>query len=118
MKYYVTINNKKYEVEVEKAGEENTPKAAGISSNESSASKETAADVSPNGETIKAPIPGTILEIKVTEGQKVKKGDDIFILEAMKMENEIKAGHDATVEKIVVTKGQQVNTGDVLVILK
>ena len=66
------------------------------------------------GEPLKAPMPGTILEIKVTEGDRVKKGDVLFILEAMKMENEITATNDGVVTQILVTKGTLVATNDVL----
>jgi biotin carboxyl carrier protein len=65
------------------------------------------------GETVSAPMPGTILDIKVSEGQAVKAGDVIVILEAMKMENEITAQKDGTVY-INTTKGTTVNTGDAL----
>ena len=63
-------------------------------------------------------MPGNINDVKVTAGQSVKKGDDLVILEAMKMENEIKAPRDGVVASVNVTKGQTVNTGDVLVSLK
>ena len=69
-------------------------------------------------EFIKAPMPGNINDVKVTAGQSVRKGDDLVILEAMKMENEIKAPRDGVVASVNVTKGQTVNTGDVLVSLK
>ena len=62
-------------------------------------------------------MPGTILDIKVSAGQAVKKGDVLVILEAMKMENEIMADRDGTVSGIAVTKGSSVNSGDVLLTL-
>lgn len=61
---------------------------------------------------LEAPMPGTILEIKVKEGQEVKKGEPLLILEAMKMENIIKAPADAVVSGIFVTEGQNVNKGE------
>ena len=64
-----------------------------------------------------APMPGTILDIKVAAGQAVKKGDVLVILEAMKMENEIMADRDGTVTGVAVTKGSTVNSGDVLLTL-
>ena len=67
--------------------------------------------------TVNAPMPGNINAVRVTVGQTVKKGDDLVILEAMKMENEIKAPSDGTVASVNVTKGATVNTGDVLVTL-
>ena len=64
---------------------------------------------------IKAPIPGTVVEIKVREGDKVNSDDVVIILEAMKMESEITAGVSGTVSKIMVSKGASVNEGDILV---
>lgn len=66
------------------------------------------------GETINAPLPGTVLDIKVSAGQSVKKGDILFVLEAMKMENEILAAHDGVIASVNVEKGAAVNSGDVL----
>jgi biotin carboxyl carrier protein len=64
---------------------------------------------------IKAPMPGLVFEIGVTEGQLVNAGDKILILEAMKMENSITAIANATIKKILVSKGQAVDRGQVLV---
>lgn len=66
---------------------------------------------------ITAPMPGTILDIRVKPGDSVNKGTVVIILEAMKMENEILSPQDATVASINVTKGQQVNSGDVMLTL-
>ena len=62
-------------------------------------------------------MPGTILDVKVSNGQAVKAGDILCVLEAMKMENEIPAPKDGTVAQVVVTKGASVNAGDALVVL-
>jgi biotin carboxyl carrier protein len=64
---------------------------------------------------LKAPMPGLVVDIKVEEGQQVKKGDTIIVLEAMKMENALKAAADATVKKIVAIKGSAVEKNQVLV---
>ena len=64
---------------------------------------------------ITAPIPGTILDIKVTEGQKVGENETLLVLEAMKMENEIPSSCAGTVSKILVKKGETVNTNAALV---
>ncbi|MBQ3589376.1 MAG: biotin/lipoyl-binding protein [Clostridia bacterium] len=66
------------------------------------------------GESIKAPMPGTILKVNVSNGQAVKKGDVLFILEAMKMENEIMAPCDGTVSAVSVANGASVENGTVL----
>ena len=66
------------------------------------------------GETVKAPMPGTILKVNVSNGQAVKKGDVLFILEAMKMENEIMAPCDGTVSSVGVANGASVENGTVL----
>lgn len=125
MKYNVTVNGKKFEVEVEKAAEskdraESTSKHVMEASvdpakkyRDASSSEATSAE-----ETIQSPMPGTILSIRVTEGQKVEKGQVLCILEAMKMENEIMAPRDAVVSKIVVSSGTPVKTGDMLILLK
>ena len=64
---------------------------------------------------IKAPMPGLVLEISVEEGQEVKEGERILILEAMKMENSIMIHADATIKKINVKAGQAVDKGQLLV---
>jgi biotin carboxyl carrier protein len=64
---------------------------------------------------IKAPMPGLVLEISVADGQAVKEGDRILILEAMKMENSILIHADATIKKVNVKAGQAVEKGQVLV---
>ena len=134
MRYIVTINNKNYEVEVEKGqasvvkttesavvntpivSEAPTPTAAPVSAPVTATPA--ASVVVSNGETVKAPMPGTVLNIKVNNGQKVKKGDVLVILEAMKMENEITAPIDGVVVQIVVGKGAAVSTGDVLAVIQ
>ena len=70
-----------------------------------------------NGETVSAPMPGTILSVKVSQGQAVKRGQVLLILEAMKMENEIVAPRDGVVVQVVTTQGASVETGAPLVVL-
>ncbi len=67
------------------------------------------------GESVNAPMPGNILKVNVSVGQKVKSGDVLCVLEAMKMENEIMAPCDGVVSAVPVSKGTTVNTGDLLV---
>ena len=64
---------------------------------------------------LKAPLPGTVLDIKVREGQNVDTNDIVLILEAMKMENEISAGYSGKVTNIMVCTGDTVKMGDTLI---
>ncbi len=74
-----------------------------------------AATPAPAGaQAIKAPMPGNILKVNVSNGQAVKKGDVLMILEAMKMENEILAPNDGTVSSVNVSQGATVESGSVL----
>ena len=70
---------------------------------------------SKKADAIKAPMPGLVLKILVTEGQELKKGDPVLILEAMKMENVFKAPADAVVKAIRVTERKAVEKGEVLI---
>lgn len=67
---------------------------------------------------IKAPMPGLVLKVNVTEGQQITKGEPVLVLEAMKMENVLKAPADATVKAIKVQIGNAVDKGQVLVVLE
>ena len=124
MKYVVTLNGKKFEVEVEKG--QATAVYAGPAAPVAAAPAPAAAPAAPAapaaapaapagaGDPVSAPMPGNILQVKVANGQAVKSGDVLFILEAMKMENEICAPKDGTVTSVCVTKGATVETGSVL----
>ncbi len=100
----VTVNGVAYNVTVE----ENTNGAAPV------AAAPAAAPAAAGSVPVNAPMPGTILDIKVKAGAAVKAGDVVMILEAMKMENEISAPQDGTIASIDVRKGDTVNSGDVL----
>lgn len=108
-KYKVNVNGTSYEIEIELMSETQS-----VSAPQRSPKPAPAGD----GEKIASPMPGTILDIKVNVGDKVKKGQVLMILEAMKMENEIMAGADGTVTSVGVTKGASVQTGDMLCTIK
>ena len=119
-KYNITVNGTVYAVEVEEAGA--APAAAAPAPTPAAPAPAPAAPApapaAAGGQTISAPMPGTIFDIKVTPGQAVNAGDVLIILEAMKMENEIMAPEAGTVDAVLVTKGASVNMGDALVTLK
>lgn len=127
MKYVVTLNGKDYEVEVDELSEAIVTnvaptaapaQAAPVAAQPSApAAAPAPAPVSGSGTAVKAPMPGTILKVNVTAGQSVKAGDIMFILEAMKMENEIVAPSDGTVSQVAAAKGSSVATDDVLAYL-
>ncbi len=132
MKYKVTLNGRTYEVEVE-AGQAQllaeyeaivpsvpaAPAAAPVAA--APVAPTAAAPATPavtgSGEVVKSPMPGTILKVNVTQGQAVKEGDVLVILEAMKMENEIMAPKDGTVTQVVTAKGATVDTDAPLVVI-
>lgn len=122
-KFIVTVNGVSYDVEVEEkdaasvqpAVKEQPRTAVQPAENKPAAVKPAA--VSGAGNPVKAPLPGTVLEVRASKGQAVKAGDVLMILEAMKMENEILAPSDGTVSEIVASKGAEVGTGDILLYL-
>lgn len=71
-----------------------------------------------SGQVLKAPMPGRVVLVEVTVGQRVRAGDGLVILEAMKMENEFRASGEGTVKEIRVQAGQAVNPGDVLIVIE
>ena len=147
MKYVATINGTKYEVEVEKLEAYKSLDRNGVAApaapvlpasapvQRPAAPAPVAAAPAPapapapaaapapavaapaGATTVEAPMPGKILNIKVSEGQAVKFGEVVVIMEAMKMETEIVAPADGTVSKILVKAGDSVDTGAALVAL-
>ena len=71
-----------------------------------------------DGFQVTAPMPGSVLDVKVKEGDSVKEGDTLLILEAMKMENEITAPVSGVVKAIKVSQGATVNTGDLMLVIE
>ncbi len=69
------------------------------------------------GTSIKAPMPGSVIDVNVKAGDNVQNGDVLLILEAMKMENELTSSTAGTVTEVLVKKGDTVNSGDPLVII-
>ena len=130
MKYKITLNNRVYEVEVEagkailleeyEAVAPAAPAAAPVAApaaEAAPAAAPAAVAVTGAGEAVNAPMPGTILKVNVAQGQAVKEGDVLCVLEAMKMENDIIAPKSGTVTQVVTAKGAAVNTGDPLVVI-
>lgn len=122
MKYYVTLNGKKYEVEVDECeavinSVSNAAPAAPAAATSAPAATATVPGAAVSGTQILSPMPGTILKTNVTEGQSVKAGDIVLILEAMKMENEIVAPCDGTIKQLLVSKGSTVDTDQILAVL-
>lgn len=131
-KFVVKVNGNSYEVEVEEVKGEGAvslsdqanrpmPKAEHKPAPEAKAPEpkveKKPVQVSAEQEAVKSPMPGNIWKIPTKEGQEVKAGDVLLILEAMKMENEIVAPRDGVVSSIIVKEGDTVNTGENLVII-
>lgn len=133
MKYKVTLNKRVYEVEVEEGSamlideyELAAPAAPAVPVAAAPVAVAAPVAAAPAaapaaglaaGEVVKSPMPGNILKINAVQGQAVKEGDVLVVLEAMKMENDVVAPRDGTVAQVVVAKGAVVETGSPLVVL-
>ncbi len=115
----VEVNGSTYQVEIEKTIKETkTPKLMRpkiIPSGGSDSAKTSKPSAAKGVGVVKAPLPGTILEVKVNAGDEVKVGDTLLIMEAMKMENNIKSDKAGKIKTIKVNNGDSVLEGDVLV---
>ena len=140
-KFIINVNGSSYEVEVEEvfgaspaityaapaaAASAPAPAAAPAASTPAPApaAKAPAAAPAPSapaadvqGTKIPSPMPGTILDVRVSKGDSVKKGDVMLILEAMKMENEIIAPQDGTIAAVNVNKGDSINANQVMIVI-
>ena len=114
-KYIVTINGTKYEVEVEELAAEGAVNAPAFNPNPAPAILPAEKPAATGGRSVKAPMPGAILRVYVKPGDKIKAGDKLLVLEAMKMENEITAPEDGTVATVPVSAGTSVAAGAELV---
>ena len=108
--YSVKVDGKVYDVVVAQGGElkEVTLKDSELIPQSASASA---------GETLNAPLAGNIFKVKVKPGQTVNEGDVVIIMEAMKMETEVRAVHSGTIAEVLVAEGDSVATGDALIAL-
>ena len=121
--YKVKVNGKTFEVKILSVSETEplaveTVKATPAAKTAAPTTPAPAASTAPvSGKPVESPMQGTILDVKVKVGDEVKAGDTLLILEAMKLENEIKAPSNGKVLEIRVQKGATVNSKDVLVVL-
>ena len=129
MKYKITLKGRVYEVEVERgeamlldeyeAKAPVKPAAAAPAPAPAAAPAPATPAAGPvsAGTKVDSPLPGNVLDVKVSVGQAVKAGDVLVIIEAMKMENEVAAPCDGVVKQIVSNKGAVVATGDTLLVI-
>lgn len=134
--FKVTVDGQSYVVEVEditnntnttrleKVDHDNKSAAAGavtkpaqVTTSGAKDPKKTPATSAGSGMSVKAPMPGSVLDVKVQEGDIVNDGDVLLVLEAMKMENELTASKSGTIMQVLVKKGDTVNSGDPLIIM-
>ena len=135
MKYVVSVNGKQYDIEVEKVVGGYQPMsrqgaAAPVARTAAPAprtqvqpdpepapvkAQNTVVNASDGDTKMEAPMPGTILDVKVKAGDKVSDGQVVLVLEAMKMENEIVSPVDGTIASVMVKKGDTVDSGDILI---
>ena len=112
-KYRVNVNGNNYEIAIELIDEAEAKSAAPAPV---AAPVQSAAPA--GGEKITSPMPGNILSVNVSNGDTVKKGQVLMVLEAMKMENEIMSPIDGTIVSVNTTKGATVESGALLCVIK
>ena len=116
-RYNITVNGKAYDVEVEEVGGSAAPSAPvqQAAPAPKAAAAPAPAPAAGAGTPVKAPMPGNILDVKVSVGQPVTVGQVLIVLEALKMENDVVAPAAGKVTSVLVKKGDTVNSDDVLV---
>ena len=114
-KYCVTVNGTRYEVEVEELAAEGAVNVPAVNPDPVTAVLPAEKPAASGGRSVKVPMPGAILRVYVKPGDKIKAGDKLLVLEAMKMENEITAPEDGTVATVPVSAGSSVSAGAELV---
>src|SRR6056297_1141511 len=114
----VTVNGKDYVVGLKDLGVREIPDVNSKNTKRAKPKKVKPKKKKPIKNVIKAPLPGLILEIQVKVGEEIEAGQDILVMEAMKMENEIQATSSGTVKEIKVEKGESVYEGDILIELE
>lgn len=110
--YTVTVNGNSYVVQVEEGGDISQIQATGVSTVQPNVEASTS-----GGEPVNAPLAGNIFKVMAKAGQQVQEGDVLVLLEAMKMETEVRAAQAGTVTEVIVKEGDAVAVGDVLLML-
>ena len=113
--YKIKVNGKTYRVELENIEEVSSDP---VKETVETKKTETKTVSSGEGTPVLAPIQGNVIDIKVSVGKKVKKGDCLLIIEAMKLENEVLAPCDGEIGEIIVTKGKNVANKELLLTIK
>lgn len=124
MKHMITLNGRTYEIEVEYAEPMRmdefklyAPASGTPIPVQASGSAVQSSTIPVDGDAVAAPMPGTVLKVNVDVGDTVAENTVLCILEAMKMENEIKAPRAGTVKQVLISQGASVDTGAALVVL-
>lgn len=116
-RYTITVNGTAYDVTVDEANGAVPAPAAAPAAAPAPAPKAAPAPAAQGSVKVEAPMPGTILDVKVSNGTAVNAGEVLCVLEAMKMENEIVAPQAGTVASVSVAKGDSVEAGQVIITL-
>lgn len=116
--YKIKVNGKTYRVELESIEEVKDEKVVEEKKEEKKAEPAPKPVANSEGRSVESPIQGTVVNIKVKPGDKVKKGDSLLVIEAMKLENDVVSPYDGEVVEVLVSKGQSVAAKDVVVTIK